>query len=294
MAGETVGLDLDERRAAARTCAGDRLARDVVDGDRVVAGDVDARHAVARRAGVVADDRRRFALGDRNPPGVVLDHEQDGQLPDRREVQRLVERALVRGAFAQERHGDAGLALHLARQRRADRRPHTLRDNARAGKIDRGVEDVHVAASAAAEARRLAENLRRHFLQVDAFGDRDMVRPMCRRDDVGRFEVGAHADRARLLSIRQMHFAGDRTARHVEGGRLAFEIRLLDRLLEIAADDHVSIHPELSLFVGLHRLLLMTPRSRGCRSAAIKNGAAGGILVHNRLRKKTCFATSHR
>ena len=52
---------------------------------------------------------------------VVLAQEDHRQVPDRGEVERLVERALVDGALAEERDGDAALPRHLLGQRR--RRP---------------------------------------------------------------------------------------------------------------------------------------------------------------------------
>ena len=100
-------------------------------------------------------------------------------------------------------------------------------DDAGARKVHGRVEDVHVPAAATAQSRRLAENLGRHLVEVDAFGDRDMMRPVGRGDDVGRRQMRADADGARLLAFREMHLAGYGTRAHVEGWRLAFHVDLL-------------------------------------------------------------------
>ena len=71
--------------------------------------------------------RARSSMRGRGPQRAVLavqvvgDDEHDRRLPDGGHVERLVERADVGGAVAEERERDVGLALHLEGDGRADR-----------------------------------------------------------------------------------------------------------------------------------------------------------------------------
>src|SRR5581483_9380984 len=101
--------------------AGHELARGLVHRAHVEAVHADARHAVAR--GARADVLDREAALDRQALRVLVhladvDHR---QLPERGEVRRLVEPALVRGAVAEERDGNLIGAELLRGERGAGR-----------------------------------------------------------------------------------------------------------------------------------------------------------------------------
>ena len=117
-----IGSRLDERRAAAAARAVETLASGEVHRVGVVAVDEDAlqpvrRSAIRRRALDRGDrpDRRVFHVQ------VVLADEHHRELPDGREVQRLVERADVGGAVTEERDCDTLLAAVLRRPGGAER-----------------------------------------------------------------------------------------------------------------------------------------------------------------------------
>ena len=89
-------------------CARERAGDGVLDGDEVVPVDDLAGHPVAGGAlGEVLDRALRPPVGGEREL-VVLADEDDRQRPRRREVHRLVRRALGGGAVAEE--GDHGLA----------------------------------------------------------------------------------------------------------------------------------------------------------------------------------------
>ena len=177
--------------------------------------------------------RRRARRRRRHAVAVVLAHEDDRQLPDRRHVERLVEGALVVGAVAEE--GDDDLAgLHaLGGQGRADRDRDAAADDAVGAEIaHRDVGDVHRAAAALAVAGRLAEEFGEHPLHVRALGDAVAVAAMRRGDLVLDRQRHADADRARFLADRQMHRAVDQAAR----------VAVLRALLEAADQIHLAQH----------------------------------------------------
>src|ERR1700761_3137154 len=71
-----------------------------------------------------------------------------------------------------------------------------------------------------------------------------MVWPVSRGNEVRWSQMRAYTHRARLLSCREMHLAGNRTLRHVEDRRLAFKIDGLDPILELPAAHHLLEHPQ--------------------------------------------------
>ena len=139
-------------RAAARTAASTATHVHAVDDLR--------RDAVAARLEV--DVRLGLRALERGPHGVevVLAQEHDRQLPERREVERLVELALGRRALAEEARGHARPLLHRVGQREADGHGQAGGDDREAAvEVPLGVEEVHRPAAAAAAAVRLAEEL---------------------------------------------------------------------------------------------------------------------------------------
>ena len=72
-----------------------------------------------------------FSAGHADRVAVVLDHEHERQLVDRREVERLVDVALVRAPLAHHRDGDLAGVADLRRQRDPDRVEDLGRDRRR-------------------------------------------------------------------------------------------------------------------------------------------------------------------
>src|SRR5439155_10854200 len=96
VADEPVRVAVQEDRSPARAGVLERLLRSLVDLLDVLPVDLDRRHAERLRAFREIAYRRVLPLGRGLGPLVVLEHEDSGDLPELREVQRLVEGADVR------------------------------------------------------------------------------------------------------------------------------------------------------------------------------------------------------
>jgi hypothetical protein len=185
---------------------------------------------VVRRAALVDVVDRRCALQRRaHAVAIVLDDEHAGQLPQRRHVERLMERAGVHHGLAHEAHDALVAATILDRETDARReRDVTAHDSVSAKKVRVRVEHVHRAALAKRTSVLPPEELRhdrtgchpaRECLTVVAIGGDDVV------------VRAQHAQRARahrLLANVQMAEAAD----------LAQRIRLSDAFLEAALEEH--------------------------------------------------------
>jgi hypothetical protein len=106
MHAEAIGDALDQRGTLAGARTVDGLAARGVDREDVVAIHLNARQTVGE--GLLRDRLgvRLLLERYRDRPLVVLAHEHDGHVPDAREVERLVEVALGRGAVAEIGHDD--------------------------------------------------------------------------------------------------------------------------------------------------------------------------------------------
>lgn len=92
---------------------------------------------------------------------VVLEEIDDGELPDGRHVDALMEATLVGRAVAEERNGHRTVVANFGRQRRAGGQRDAAADDAvRAEQAALDLRDVHGAAAAVAEATLLAVELR--------------------------------------------------------------------------------------------------------------------------------------
>ena len=134
-----------------------------VDGLDVLAVGLDELHPVGERAlaELLDGQRQLLARGRRLRPAVVLEDEDRRQLPQLREVHRLVERAGVRRAVAEERDRDALLAAQLEGERRADDPGQPAADDGvRAEVADLDVVEVHRAAVAVASSPRASRTAR--------------------------------------------------------------------------------------------------------------------------------------
>ena len=209
----------------------DGLARGLVDGLDVLPVDLHRLHPERLRAVGEVADRRVLRLRRRLGPLVVLEHEDGRHLPERGEVQRLVERADVRGAVAEEGDRDARLAAQLERERRAgDLRQAAADDRVRAHVPALDVVEVHRAAVAVRAALLLAVQLGHQLVRVGALRERVSVGPVGGGDHVAVLERAADADGARLLADRDVE----------EAGELAGAEALLDLFLEPPDQQHLA------------------------------------------------------
>ena len=195
------GLELEEGRPLAAPRPVGRASDRPVDGQQVVAVHHDARHAVADAAVREVLAGVLLVGGGREPPVVVLDHEEDRQLPDRREVERLVEVALAGRAVPGEGGGHAPVALQLRgegeaaghRQHRAE-----VADHPHDALLERA--EVEGAVAALGEAALAAEELAEQPRQVEVPPGEDAEVAVHREDVVVGLERGDDTGGDRLLA----------------------------------------------------------------------------------------------
>ena len=186
---EPVRAQLQEVRSAAGAHCLDGAARGVLDGE-----DVHAVHG-PRRDLVAGGLERHVRLGFRaaqrgaHRVQVVFAAEQHGQLPERGEIEALVEFAFRDGAFAEEAYGGAGAAAHLVRERHADGERQPAGDDRVASVEARGgVEEMHGAAAAPAAALDVAVHLGEDRPGGNPAEQGMAVFPVGREDGVLRFQ----------------------------------------------------------------------------------------------------------
>ncbi len=215
----TVGLGLDQRRAATGPGPLHRAQGGRPDRGRVHTVADLARHAVGRRA--IGNVGEQHVPGLRGELGiaVVLADEHHRQAQHGGEVGRLMEAADVGGAVAEEGHRDGAVAAVGAGERRAHRdRDARAHDPVRAEHADRQVVDVHAPAPAVAVAVDSAIQFGEHPAKVRALGDR-MAMPAVGGGDL--VFVPQRADRAsgdRLLPDVEMQETGQRAGLHQPTG----------------------------------------------------------------------------
>ncbi len=120
MAHVTEGLGLDQDRTLAFAALLHSIAHQVIDGERIVAVDLVAFHADGEAALVEIGIARRLLNSGRHGVMIVLDHQHEGEVPDRGEVQGLKEGAVVCTAIGGEGDGDGIAAADLVGQCRTD------------------------------------------------------------------------------------------------------------------------------------------------------------------------------
>ena len=230
-----VGAALEQGRSASRPGARDRLRGRLVDRDHIVAVDRDPGDAVGPRAlghvGVAGGVVERHLGGVH----VVLADVDHRQIPDRGHVDPLVEGAVVDRAIAEEADADPVAFQQLEAVAGAGRLQDVRSDDAGgAHQADFGREEVHAAAAAARDAGRLAEELGHHLAGRHALGQRVAVAAVGAEDDVVLAQVGADADRDRLLADVGVAGAGDVPLRVGAG----------QSLFHPADAEHLAIEPE--------------------------------------------------
>ena len=134
-------------------------------------------------------------------PVVVLADEDGRNLPELCEVERLVERADVRRAVAEERDCDPRLAAELEGERGADDRGQAAADDCvRAQVAALDVVEVHRAAVAVRAAFDLPVELGHDLVRVRALGERVPVRAVRGGEHVALLQRPADADGDGLLA----------------------------------------------------------------------------------------------
>ena len=198
--------------------------------------DVEHVHAVAARAGhakALGLERqvgyRRMTVERRAHPELVVDdQEDDRQLPERGQVHRLAEGALVGGAVAHHRE-DRVVGLEVvAGERDAGRQRQAAADDAVAAEeAPLPVEQVHRAAAALRAAVDAPEQLRHDGVRMSSARERLAVLAVGRHQVVGFRERLCGADDRGLLADAEVQEAAD----------LRLRVHLTRALLE-AADQH--------------------------------------------------------
>src|SRR5206468_5370155 len=167
-----IGFAFEETRPVPAAGADHCITGCRVDGQHVATVDDEARHAVG--PGVDGNIDTGMLHGHRvvRRVLVVLTHEDDGQLPHRSDIERLVELALGGRAVTKEAHGDVAGALELGGEGcPAGNRQATSDDAIGAQHPHREVRDVHGATLALAIAIHPPEQLGHHAPDVRPFRD---------------------------------------------------------------------------------------------------------------------------
>ena len=195
-----VCLALDQRRPAAGTGSGDRFPGDAEHFERVVAVQLEARHAVVRRTPAHIGDTAGVLEGHFGGELVVLADEQCRQFPDAGHVQAFVEGPVVHGTIAEEGHANRAVLQDLGTvPAPAGLQDAWADDAAGSHHADFGREQVHTAAPATGTTHRLAEQFRDQFLRRHPLGQGVAVAAMRTEDRVLGGEVCAHPGGNRFL-----------------------------------------------------------------------------------------------
>ena len=220
---EAVALDVHQRRDVLRARTLDGLAYRVADDDHVVAVDLDARDAVRASLLVQRRDRRTSLHRRAHAEAVVDDHVHHRQLPQRGQVQRLVECADVGGRVAHLADDDVVLALAADRQSCAGgQRNLAADDGVAAHQPLLGAEQVHRAAPAVSYTALAAEQFGHDQLGLNAASDRVAVLAVVRKEVVRRPHAGRQTDASGFFTEIQVTVAADLGAL-IHLGRLFLE-----------------------------------------------------------------------
>ena len=196
-----VGAAFEQRGPAAARARSTASAGGLVNGQDVVAVDVDSGHAITGAAAGHAGIAGRVGERHFGRELVVLADEQHRQLPDAGHVKPFVEGAVVDGAVAEEGDGHL-IGLHQLetvsgagglQDARTD-------DAARAHHADFGGEQVHAAAAPLRTAGRAAEQFGEQLAGRNTLGQRMPVSAVRAEDDVIAAQMGTNAGGNRLLS----------------------------------------------------------------------------------------------
>src|SRR5262249_1259005 len=235
MSPRAVSPALQQCRAATAAGATDGVAGRLVDRQDVVAINLDAGHTVGRPARGDIGIARRVLKRHLRRELIVLANEQDRQLPDGRQVDPLVERAIVDRPVAEEGDTNAITLQQLEtvsgarclEDARAD-------DPAGAHQPDFRREQVHAAAAALRAAGSAAEQLGEQLARRDALRQGVPVPAVRAEHDIAAVEVSTDAGGNGLLADVRMTGAVDQSAL----------MRPRQLLLAATDEEHLSIQGE--------------------------------------------------
>ena len=240
VAAVAVGHGLHELRLALLARAPERVGHDGVHVEHVHAVALGARHAEALRLQGEVGDRRVPVERGAHAELVVDDQEDHRQLPERGEVHRLAEGALVGGAVAHHREDHVLGALVVGGERDArGERERAADDAVAAEEAPLAVEEVHRAATASRGAVLAAEQLGHHGVRVRAARERLAVLAIGRHEVVGFAQRLGGADDGALLADREVEEAAD----------LGLGVHLAGALLEAADEHHLGEDEAAGLLV---------------------------------------------
>ena len=234
VAAKAIGDRLEQGRLALVARPLEQALGCLVDRQHVVAVDTLAVHPVGRRALPLLGLARGLLDGGAHAVAVVDHLEDDRQVPDRRQVERLVERADVRRALAELAEHRVRELLVAQRERGADGdRKLPADDPPPSEKVSLHVEQVHRAAVPPGDAGGLAEQLGHDAVRLGPDGDRRAVVAVAREQVVAVFERLDRSDVRGLLADREVAVATDPRTR----------VLLLRALLEAADQQHLAQQP---------------------------------------------------
>ena len=233
MPSPAIGLAFQQGGTLSLSGSCHRLGSSFVDRHNVIAIHGNAGNAVSCPAIRHILDGLMARLAHGNAIIVVLTNENDGELPDRGHIQRLVEGALIGRSVAEE--ADANLiGSPVAGGKACAYRDVVTGTHDTVGTQNAlvGVGDVHGAALALAVAGFLAKQLRHHELQVAALGYDMTMTAMGAGDIIVIPQAGAHTGGDSFFAKVQMNKSGD----------LAISKQALCLALKFADADHPQVH----------------------------------------------------
>ena len=225
------------------------------------------------------------------PNWLLVTMKTTGRLPQRGEVERLAERALVGGAVAERAQRDVLGAFVVGGEREAGGDRQVAADDAVAAhEAARDVEHVHRAAAPAGAAVDAPEQLGHDVLGRRAAHERVTVRAVGGDQVVAVAQRARAADDRRLLADRQMQEAADLGARVHLAGALLEAADQRHRLQPLARDGGLgqalpSIHGTPAREELRRRRAGRAPRAARARGAR-RRAAADPRTA--RLRRRRC------
>ena len=207
---EAVRLAFQEGWSLAPPRARNGLASRFVHRESVHAIDLHPGNAVGRCH--VGDIRHQGHVLLRGPLGilVVLTDVHHGQLPDRSNIDILMEWTTVRGTVAKEADGHLSRLAQLRRQTSPGGQSEAAGDNAvGAQHTDRKVGNVHGATLALTIAGSAAKEFGHHLLDIGALGDAMAVATVRTGDIIGLREMRADGNGHGFLANVRMQGAHD-------------------------------------------------------------------------------------
>jgi hypothetical protein len=229
VAAQAMGQTLEQHRPFARPHRGQKAAERLPDRAGVVSVDGLAVHHVG---GDDVADPLDLGVGrawGELSEAVVLADEDQRQLPERRQVDRLVEITGLHRAVAEEDDGDDVAAADPIGKGGAERQRDVAADHAGGPHQPMlGVDDVHRAAEPVAEPLVAAHQLGQQTIEGGALGDRVSVRAVPAVDGIVGSQLATDGSRHTLLSDAEMDQAVD----------LVSALKLPDPLFEEADPPH--------------------------------------------------------